>query len=85
MFHLCDTCQGKIAVEEHLRTMISSHEFVDDDTITYRQWLQRDQHHYISKAQSSFLCDLKDNISSEEDVVLGFAENYSLSVQDAVL
>ena len=43
MFHLCDTCHGKITVREYLRTMFSSHEFVDVDTITYKQWLKTDR------------------------------------------
>ena len=43
------------------------------------------QHHYITKAQSSYLRTLKDNLSSDTAVVLmDFAENYSFLIQDAV-
>ena len=43
------------------------------------------QHHYITKAQSSYLRTLKENLSSDTAVVLmDFAENYSFLIQDAV-
>ena len=42
-------------------------------------------HHFISKAQSSFLRNLKENLQPNECVnLLDFAENYSFIAQDAV-
>ena len=42
-------------------------------------------HHFISKAQATYLSDSKDNISENVAIVmLDFAENYSFVVQDAV-
>ena len=41
-------------------------------------------HHFISKHQSSYLRELKENISDHECIMLlDFAENYSFMVQDA--
>lgn len=43
------------------------------------------QHHFIAKAQSSYLSKLKENLSENEAIVmLDFAENYSFMVQDEV-
>ena len=44
------------------------------------------RHHYIAKYQSTFLKDLKTHLELEKEgvLVLDFAENYSLLVQDAV-
>ena len=111
MIHLCDLCNGKTAVQEYLSEMFASHEYDNDDTIAYKQWLHTDrttivnltttvqefiqittdaldglrQHHYISKAQSKFLAQLKDSIAPDEAIILlDFAENYSFIVQDAV-
>lgn len=42
-------------------------------------------HSYIAKSQANFLKDLKQNLPSNEVIVLGdFAENYSFVVQDEV-
>ena len=41
--------------------------------------------HFISKAQVSFLCNLKKKLSENECIILlDFAENYSYIVQDGV-
>ena len=41
-------------------------------------------HHYISKHQSAYITQLKDNIKDDEAIIiLDFAENYSFVVQDA--
>ena len=43
------------------------------------------QHHYISKAQASYLSKLKDELKDNEAIVLlDFAENYSFVAQDVV-
>lgn len=43
------------------------------------------RHHYISKAQSSFLRRLKENLLANEVIILmDFAENYSFLIQDEV-
>lgn len=48
------------------------------------QLQQMKTHHFISKEQSRYLCDLKDQLSPAEAVaILDFAENYSFIVQDA--
>lgn len=42
-------------------------------------------HHYVSKAQSAFLTQSKENLAEDQAVaLLDFAENYSFLVQDAV-
>ena len=43
------------------------------------------QHHFISKEQSRFITERKEELSNKEAIVLlDFAENYSFLVQDAV-
>ena len=43
------------------------------------------QHHFIAKAQSRYLSELKETLSEDEAIVmLDFAENYSFVVQDEV-
>ena len=43
------------------------------------------EHHFISKAQSSFLKYKKETVSQREAIILlDFAENYSFIIQDAV-
>ena len=43
------------------------------------------RHHYIAKYQSTFLKDLKTHLEAEKEglLILAFAENYSILVQDA--
>ena len=43
------------------------------------------EHHFISKAQSSYQNSIKENLNENEILILlDFAENYSFIVQDAV-
>ena len=42
-------------------------------------------HHFIAKAQSAYLSELKENLPSNQAIILlDFAENYSFIAQDAV-
>ena len=42
-------------------------------------------HHFIAKAQSQFLNELKENLQQNQcNVLLDFEENYSFIVQDAI-
>ena len=111
MLHLCELCPGKIVVQDYLAEVFNSHDFDDEDIVTYKQWVHTNrttlvtlstsvqefiqvacdafdnlrQHHFVAKAQASYLSKLKDDISHDEAVVLlDFAENYSFLIQDAV-
>ena len=43
------------------------------------------QHHFIAKAQSSYLSQLKEDLTEDQAIVmLDFAENYSFVIQDEV-
>ena len=43
------------------------------------------QHHFIAKAQSSYLSQLKEDLMEDQAIVmLDFAENYSFVIQDEV-
>ena len=85
MLHLCESCSGKLGLEQYLSDLFSHHDFDSDDTMTYKQWAHTDrtaifhitasvqefiqtacnsfeslrQHHFIAKAQSSYLRTLK--------------------------
>ena len=57
-------------------------EFVD---ATVECFERLKQHHFIAKAQASYLTDLKENLPANEAIVLlDFAENYSFIAQDVV-
>jgi hypothetical protein len=61
---------------------VSTHEFIQlaSDALDGLR-----QHHFIAKAQSSYLTKLKEDLSPDEAIVLlDFAENYSFIIQDAV-
>ena len=85
MLHLCESCSGKLGLEQYLSDLFSLHDFDSDDMMTYKQWAHTDrtaifcitasvqefiqtacnsfeslrQHHFIAKAQSSYLSTLK--------------------------
>lgn len=54
-------------------------------TVVCERYDKLRQHHFIAKSQSNYLKKLKENLGSEEAIVLlNFAENFSFIVQDAV-
>ena len=111
MLHLCESCSGKLGLEQYLSDLFCLHDFDSDDMMTYKQWAHTDrtaifcitasvqefiqtacnsfeslrQHHFIAKAQSSYLSTLKEDLEGDQAVImLDFAENYSFVVQDEV-
>ena len=61
---------------------LSLEEFLEE---LYKSFDKLHPHHFINKAQSAFLRNLKENLLQNECIILlDFAENYSFIAQDAV-
>ena len=81
-----DTVTYKQWVDTDRTTLISVehevHEFID---LVVRSYDELRKHQYIMKSQSADLRELKDSLRSHTAVILlGFDENYSVLVKDAV-
>ena len=112
MLHSCDSCSNLIEVEKYLLDLFEKNNFGTEDTINFKQWMQKERgislvncaltveefvkeicnkfnklraHHFIVKAQSAYLFKLKENLPTNNAIILlDFAENYSYIAQDTV-
>ena len=50
MLHFCESCLGKVVVEQLLSDIFSSHHLDADDLVTYKWWA------HVERVTSSILC-----------------------------
>ncbi|ESO09924.1 hypothetical protein HELRODRAFT_167749 [Helobdella robusta] len=72
--------------DDNRSSLISVQDTVDSFIERFSQKLDElSSHHYISKEQSKYLSDSKENLKNSECIALmDFAENYSVIIQDAI-